>query len=161
MADLGIYETVIVAAITGSAMIVGSMIAPGINYLNERRRRKDEAITTQQEKEYREIERRNQAYISFLSITRDQVVFENDYEGEEFNLGKIEEKVTLVFMYGSPKVSSIIQSSYPIESWEALEGVKKAIMKEIVLEKGENNIVPLKGSVVSKSGMSAKLDETK
>ncbi|MGB7570468.1 MAG: hypothetical protein WBL87_01790 [Methanothrix sp.] len=161
MADLGIYQTIIVAAITGTAMIVGSMIAPGINYLSERRRRNDEAITTQQEKEYQEIERRNQAYISFLSISRDQVVFENEYEHDEFNLGKVEEKVTLAFMHGSPKVSSIIQSSYPIESWEALEGVKKAIMKEIVLEKGEKNIVPLKGSIVTKSGMSAKLDETK
>jgi len=161
MADLSIYQTVIVAAITGSAMIVGSMIAPGINYLNERRRRKDEAITTQQEKEYQEIERRNQAYISFLSITRDQVVFQNDYGDEGFNLGKIEERVTLAFMYGSPRVSSIIQSSYPIESWEELEGVKKAIMKEIVLEKGEKNIVSLKDSIVTKSDMNAKLDETK
>lgn len=54
-----------------------------------------------------------------------------------------------------------IQFYYPIENWNALEDVKKAIMKELILEKGEKYIVPIKGSIVNKSKASARLGKTK
>jgi|GEM_PF-4559486 len=157
MVDLDTNTAIIIAAITASSAIAGGLISSGTNYLIERQRSKNEAIKAYRDKEAQETELRNQAYIKFLSIREDSVYETLENLEEFFNPGLVEERIALIFTYGSPRVTSLLAEAYPFESWEELENVKKAVMRELVTEKGETWVVPLKGSIVTKSGMSGNL----
>lgn len=159
MVEVDAYNPLIIAAITALSLVVGNLMTPLSNLIIEVRKSKIEGEKALRDKENRGIEIRNKAYLQFLSITEDQVTDTDEDMNQFFRLGEVEGIVALVFMHASPKISSIIQSAYPIEDWSALELVKKAIMKELILEKGEKYIVPLKGSIVSKSKAYARLDK--
>jgi hypothetical protein len=161
MTDLDTSTAILIAGISAFSAIVGGLIIAGSNYLIERQRSKREEAKALQDKADKEIGRRKHSYIDFLSISKDQVYTKGESGDKEFNPGKVEDRIAIIFTHGSPKISSIIHSAYPFDSWEAMEGVKKAVMKELILEKGEKNIVPLKASIVNRSGMGAELSKTK
>jgi hypothetical protein len=142
MAESSTISTIVLLAITSFSTLAGVVINAGINYINEVRRGEREAVRVNLEKEIRDLELRDEAYTKFLSITKKQAHDTDEYEDELFNPEIVEDIVALVFMKGSPEVSSIIQTSYPFRSWTALENVKKSIMKEILNEKGEEYIDP-------------------
>jgi hypothetical protein len=160
MADVPTYNPILIAGITASAAIIGGLMSSGANYLIEKQRNKREAVMFQRNKETREIELRNQAYIKFLSIAAWQVNEVIPDGSRKFNPGLAAESVALVLTYGSPAAANIVNSAYPFENWEALEGVKKAIMKELLLEKSAENTVLTVSHSAMEQDRSAILDES-
>ena len=53
----------------------------------------------------------------------------------------IEESVALIITHGSPNVSNIVNSAYPFNTWQDLEGIKKIVMGELVYEK-TGDVIP-------------------
>ena len=116
--------------------VIGGIISSGANYLIEWRKSRNEEIKLDQEKKYKELERRQEIYIKFLS-TQYEDVESQDEDGETyFNPDRLNELSASIITYGSPKVSSLLARSFPLQNWETIEAVKRLITSELVLEKG-------------------------
>ena len=135
MVDIGTNTAILIAVITALSVIVGGLVTSGVNYLIEWQRSKREAVKFWQDKETRELELRNQAYIRFLSINENQVTDTNADMVEEFHPEFVDESVALIITHGSSIVASLVSSAYPFKTWNELEKIKKVVMKELVVEK--------------------------
>lgn len=137
MANLDTNTAILIAVITAFSVVVGGLITSGFNYLIAWQNSKNEAIKAQRDKEAREIELRNQAYIRFLSVNEDDVTNRNENDYEEFHPEFVEECVAHIITYGSPTIANLVRSAYPFNSWDDFEGIKKLVMIELVAEKTE------------------------
>ena len=161
MADLDTNTALLIAVISALSLVVGPYITARSNRQTEREKSEREREKALREEEGRDKELHDQAYIKFLSITKAQVYSFDEEQREIFDPEMVEDTVAHAFKEGSPKISSIIHSAYPLESWEALVGVKKAIMKEILIEKGEEYRIPVEATSKLRWSQKAKSDETK
>jgi hypothetical protein len=73
----------------------------------------------------------------------------------------VEEEVARILTHGSPKVTNLLVDAYPFKSWKELEKVKRDIMRELVIEKGETWKVKQNGSIALKTGMDGDLSVIK
>ncbi len=138
MANLDTNTAILIAVITAFSVVVGGLITSGFNYLIEWQKSKREALKARLDRETREIELRNQAYIKFLSINENQVYEERENGSLEFNRGLVEENVAFIITHASPKVTKLLVDAYPFRNWRRFEEAKKAVMLELVEEKGGN-----------------------
>jgi hypothetical protein len=91
---------------------------------------------TRSRKKTKEFERRHEIYIKFLS-TQEEDIEGHDDDGEfYFNSDILDELSASIITYGSPKVSSLVARSFPLQNWETVKAVKRLITSELVLEKG-------------------------
>jgi hypothetical protein len=124
------------ALISMGFAVVGGIISSGTNYLIEWRKSRNEEIKLDREKKIKELERRHEIYIKFLS-TQEEDIEGHDDDGEfYFNSDILDELSASIITYGSPKVSSLVARSFPLQNWETIEAVKRLITSELVLEKG-------------------------
>ena len=124
------------ALISMGFAVVGGIISSGTNYLIEWRKSRNEEIKLDREKKIKELERRHEIYIKFLS-TQEEDIEGHDDDGEVyFNSDILDELSASIITYGSPKVSSLLARSLPLQNWETIQAVKRLITSELVLEKG-------------------------
>jgi hypothetical protein len=116
--------------------VVGGLISSGTNYLIEWRKSRIEEKKLDQEKKYKELERRNELYIKFLKLDQEDMQFTDEDDHHFEDPSRIDDLSISVITYGSPKVSTLMARSFPFKNWETIEAVKRLIMAEIVLEKG-------------------------
>jgi hypothetical protein len=136
MTDIDQNTALLIALISMVSTVIGGIISSGANYLIEWRKSRNEEIKLDQEKKYKELERRQEIYIKFLS-TQYEDVESQDEDGETyFNPDRLNELSASIITYGSPKVSSLLARSFPLQNWETIEAVKRLITSELVLEKG-------------------------
>ena len=136
MADPVAYNPILIAGITASAVIIGGLISSGANYLIERQRIEREELKFEIELKTRDIERRDQAYIKFLSITMGQAYNRDESDNEFFDPDLIGESIALILTYGSPRVRAIVTKAYPFKSWDDLTHARRLILAELLIEKG-------------------------
>jgi hypothetical protein len=136
MTDIDQNTALLIALISMVSTVIGGIISSGTNYLIEWRKSRNEEIKLDQEKKYKELERRQEIYIKFLS-TQYEDVESQDEDGETyFNPDRLNELSASIITYGSPKVSSLVARSFPLQNWETVKAVKRLITSELVLEKG-------------------------
>ena len=137
MADIDQNTALLIALISTVSTVIGGLISSGTNYLIEWRKSRNEEIKLDQEEKYKELERRHELYIKFLSTKEEDVEYQDDEDGKiYFNTDRLNEISASIITYGSPKVSTLMARSFPFKNWETIEAVKRLIMAEIVLEKG-------------------------
>jgi len=136
MADIDQNTALLIALISTVSTVVGGIISSGTNYLIEWRKSRNEEIKLDREKKIKELERRHEIYIKFLS-TQEEDIEGHDDDGEVyFNSDILDELSASIITYGSPKVSSLVARSFPLQNWETVKAVKRLITSELVLEKG-------------------------
>jgi hypothetical protein len=111
-------------------VIIGGLITFATNYLVERQKSKTEEKNRQREEKAKELSLRYRAYIKFLGVDHNK----NDYS---FDQDLINATSASIMAYGSPKVSSLLARSFPLDNWESIEATKMMIINELILEKGE------------------------
>ena len=136
MADIDQNTALLIALISTTSTVVGGLISSGTNYLIEWRKSRIEEKKQDQEKKYKELERRNELYIKFLKLDQEDMQFTDEDDHHFEDPSAIDDLSISVITYGSPKVSTLMARSFPFKNWETIEAVKRLIMAEIVLEKG-------------------------
>ncbi|MFA7375471.1 MAG: hypothetical protein FNP40_00060 [Dehalobacter sp. 4CP] len=136
MADIDHNTALLIALISTASTVVGGLISSGTNYLIEWRKSRIEEKKLDQEKKYKELERRNELYIKFLKLDQEDMQFTDEDDHHFEDPSRIDDLSISVITYGSPKVSTLMARSFPFKNWETIEAVKRLIMAEIVLEKG-------------------------
>ena len=136
MADIDHNTALLIALISTASTVVGGLISSGTNYLIEWRKSRIEEKKQDQEKKYKELERRNELYIKFLKLDQEDMQFTDEDDHHFEDPSRIDDLSISVITYGSPKVSTLMARSFPFKNWETIEAVKRLIMAEIVLEKG-------------------------
>lgn len=136
MADIDQNTALLIASISLGSSVLGGLISSGTNYLIERRKSRNEEIKLDREKKIKELERRHEIYIKFLS-TQEEDIEGHDDDGEVyFNSDILDELSASIITYGSPKVSSLVARSFPLQNWKTVKAVKRLITSELVLENG-------------------------
>lgn len=136
MTDIDQNTALLIALISMVSTVIGGIISSGANYLIEWRKSRNEEIKLDQEKKYKELERRQEIYIKFLSTQYEDVESQDEDGKTYFNPDRLNELSASIITYGSPKVSSLLARSFPLQNWETIEAVKRLITSELVLEKG-------------------------
>lgn len=136
MADLDTNTAILIAIITAFSVVVGGLVTSGVNFLIEWRKGKREAAKVKLDKETRELELRDQAYIKFLSITLKDLMVTNKFGLEEFHPELAEESVALVLTHGSPAIRAKVTADYPFTGWGEFRSAKQSVMSELLTERG-------------------------
>lgn len=113
----------------GFGVIIGGLIAAGTTFFLERQRRKDDEMKRRQERFDQEIQRRNDAYIKFLSLK--PVAGTYDPVTQLTMAGNLGLESALVFAYGSVGVALELAQSYPFQSWNNVKAVQDKIVEEL------------------------------
>jgi hypothetical protein len=136
MADIDQNTALLIALISTVSTVIGGLISSGTNYLIEWRKRRNEEIKLDQEKKYKELERRHELYIKFLSTQEEDVEYQDEDGRTYFDPDRLNELSASIITYGSPKVSSLLARSFPLQNWDTIMAVKRLITSELVLGKG-------------------------
>jgi len=136
MADIDTYTALLIAAISAGSAILGATIGSATNYLIERQRNKNEEEIRQQEEEAKKLNLRYQAYIQFLGIKYEDATLKYIPDTDRINPDATNAIAASIMAYGSPNVSSLLARSFPLISWITVNEIRKAIISELVQERG-------------------------
>ena len=128
---------ILIASHRAGSALIGGLISSGTNVIVEWRKSKSEEKKYHKIKEAEALNLRNEAYIKFVGIKCEDLLSNNSGDDEdEFEPDRINDISALVMMYGSSKVSSLLDRSFPLDNWESIEKTKRMILSELILEKG-------------------------